>query len=207
MTDESLLVHTVVKVGGGLLGKAGAFEMVIEALTAFRRGRRIVVLPGGGPFADAVRQMFKRVKIGEDAAHWMAVLGMDQYAHALAARLPEATLVDGEGGIAAAIQAERLPVLAPYRWLRAADPLPHSWDITSDSIAAWLAGQVRARRVVLIKPAPADPVKLVDSSFLRTLPRGVEHLVVTVDDLGQLDVALREDPPPGQRTRGGRRVG
>ena len=207
MTDETPLVHTVVKVGGGLLGKAGAFELVIEALTAFRRGRRIVVLPGGGPFADAVRQMFKRANIGEDAAHWMAVLGMDQYAHALAARLPESALVDGEGGIAAAVQAARLPVLAPYRWLRAADPLPHSWEVTSDSIAAWLAGQVGARRVVLIKPAPADPAKLVDSFFLRTLPRGVEHLVVTADDLGQLDVALREDPPPGQRTGGGRRAG
>jgi len=103
MTDETPRIHTVVKVGGGLLGKVGAFELVIEALTAFGRGRRIVVLPGGGPFADAVRQMFKRVNIGADAAHWMAVLGMDQYAHALAARLPESALVVGEGGIAAAV--------------------------------------------------------------------------------------------------------
>src|SRR5439155_22525974 len=39
--------------------------------------------------------------------------------------------------------------------------------------------------------------------FLRTLPHGVEHLIVTADDLGQLDVALREDPPPDEHTRGG----
>jgi aspartokinase-like uncharacterized kinase len=206
MTGETPVVHTVVKVGGGLLSKAGAFELVIEALTAFSAGRRLLVLPGGGPFADAVRQMFRRIKIGEDAAHWMAVLGMDQYAHALAARLPEAALVDGDGGIAAALQANRLPVLAPYRWLRDADPLPHSWEVTSDSIAAWLAGQLRARRVVLLKPAHAGPNKLVDAYFLRTLPQGVEHLVVTADDLGQLDVALREDPPPGRHTSGGRRA-
>src|SRR3989475_7902627 len=51
MTDDTPLVHTVVKVGGGLLGTAGAFELVIDALSAFRRGRRLVVLPGGGPFA------------------------------------------------------------------------------------------------------------------------------------------------------------
>ena len=37
--------------------------------------------------------------------------------------------------------------------------------------------------------------------------RGVEHLIVTADDLGQLDVALREDPPPDRHTRGGRRAG
>jgi aspartokinase-like uncharacterized kinase len=196
VTHGTPAVHTVIKVGGGLLGQAGAFELVIEALTAFRRGRRLVVLPGGGPFADAVRQMFKRVRIGEDAAHWMAVLGMDQYAHALAARIPDAALVDGEAGIIAAIQAGRLPVLAPYRWLRAADPLPHTWEVTSDSIAAWLAGSLRAPRVVLIKPVHGDREKVVDSQFMHTLPKGVEHRIVTADDLGQLDVALREDPGP-----------
>ena len=205
MTEETPLVHTVVKVGGGLLGKAGALDLVIEALTAFRAGRRLVVLPGGGPFADAVREMFKRVKIGDDAAHWMAVLGMDQFAHALAARLPDAALVDGDGGIAAALQANRLPVLAPYRWLRDADPLPHSWEVTSDTIAAWLAGALGARRVVLIKPIHSEGKKLVDGYFLRSLPQGVEHLVVTAEDLGQLDVALREDRPPDRDT--GRRTG
>jgi len=59
------VAHTVVKVGGSLLSQAGAFDAVIEALTAFRRGRRVVVVPGGGPFADAVRQMLRRVKVEE----------------------------------------------------------------------------------------------------------------------------------------------
>ena len=194
MTPERVVVHTVVKVGGGLLGKARAFDHVIEALTAFRPGRRLVVIPGGGPFADAVRQMFRRVKIGEDAAHWMAVLGMDQYAHALAARAPGAALVEQREEIVAALAAGQLPVLAPYRWLKTADPLPHSWDVTSDSIAAWFAGTLGARRIVLIKPASGrgDARKLVDPAFVRTLPPAVEHLIVTADDLGQLDVALNE---------------
>jgi aspartokinase-like uncharacterized kinase len=199
VTPDTRLVHTIVKIGGGLLGKAGALDLVAEAVTAFSPGRRLLVLPGGGPFADAVRTMFRRVKIGDDAAHWMAVLGMDQYAHALAARLPGAVLVEQQVDIAAARQARRLPVLAPYRWLRAADPLPHSWDVTSDSIAAWFAGALDARRLVLIKPAAGDTPKLVDAFFLRTLPPGVEHLIVTPDDLGQLEVALDEG--------GARRVG
>jgi len=198
-----VVVHTVVKVGGGLLGKAGAFDLVIEALTAFRPGRRLVVIPGGGPFADAVRQMFRRVKIGEDAAHWMAVLGMDQYAHALAARTPGATLVERQAEIAAAVDAGELPILAPYRWLRTADPLPHTWEVTSDSIAAWFAGTLGARRVVLIKPSGGGPQRLVDPLFVRTLPPGVEHLVVTVDDLGQLDVALDEGGGAGAGRRAG----
>src|SRR5439155_1451649 len=126
----------------------------------------------GGPFAEAVRTMFRRMKIGEDAAHWMAVLGMDQYAHALTARLPSAVLVEQESEIAAAREAGRLPVLAPYRWVRTADPLPHSWEVTSDSIAARLAGVLGARPIVLIKPAGGDPPKPLDPFFLRTPPAG-----------------------------------
>jgi len=198
VTGETQVIHTVVKVGGGLLSKAGAFDLVTEALTAFSPRRRLVIVPGGGPFADAVRTMFRRIKIGEDAAHWMAVLGMDQYAHALTARLPGAVLVEQQAEIAAARQAGRLPVLAPYRWVRAADPLPHTWDITSDSIAAWLAGMLGARRIVLIKPAGGDPRKLVDPLFIRTLPPAVEHFIITADDLGQLDVALDEGRGRGQ---------
>jgi len=201
VTDDAQIIHTVVKVGGGLLSKAGALDLVTEALTAFSPRRRLVIVPGGGPFADAVRTMFRRIKIGEDAAHWMAVLGMDQYAHVLAARLPGAVLVEQQAEIAAARQAGRLPVLAPYRWVRAADPLPHTWEITSDSIAAWLAGMLGARRIVLIKPAGGDPRKLVDSLFLRTLPPAVEHFIITADDLGQLDVALDEG---GGRSQGRR---
>src|SRR5437773_11180512 len=115
---------------------------------------------------------------------------MDQYAHVLAARLPGAVLVEQQAEIAAARQAGRLPVLAPYRWVRTADPLPHSWEITSDSIAAWLAGALRARRIVLIKPAGGDPRTLVDPFFLRTLPPGVEHFIITAYDPGPPDLAL-----------------
>ncbi len=198
MTEETQVVHTVVKVGGGLLSKAGAFDLVTEALTAFSPRRRLVIVPGGGPFADAVRTMFRRIKIGDDAAHWMAVLGMDQYAHVLTSRLPGAVLVEQQAEVAAARQAGRLPVLAPYRWVRAADPLPHTWEITSDSIAAWIAGMLGARRIVLIKPAGGDPRKLVDPLFIRTLPPAVEHFIITADDLGQLDVALDEGRGRGQ---------
>src|SRR5262249_38910978 len=45
----------------------------------------------------------------------------------------------------------RLNVLAPSAWLLRADPLPHSWDVTSDSIAAWVARALRVRRLILVK--------------------------------------------------------
>jgi len=199
MTAEQTAVQTIVKVGGGLLSRAGAFELVTGALAAFGKGRRVLVVPGGGPFAEAVRELVRRVKVGEDAAHWMAVLGMDQYAHALAEHTAGAVLVEQLPEIHAALDAGLVPILAPYRWLRAADPLPHSWSATSDSVAAWAAGVLGAKRVVLIKPAKGDVSKMVDGLFLRTLPAGVDCVVLTAHELEKLGDALEPVRKSGQR--------
>ena len=192
MTPKASVVHTVIKVGGGLLGSAADFEQVVAALAAAAKGHRILVVPGGGPFADAVRELGRRIKLGEDAEHWMAILGMEQYAHVLAFRIAGARLVEREPDIAAALADGRVPVLAPFRWLRATDPLPHSWDVTSDSIAAWIAGAVGARRLVLIKPSAGEPGSLVDPYFLRALKPGIEHLVLAAEDVAQLGLVLDE---------------
>jgi aspartokinase-like uncharacterized kinase len=72
---------------------------------------------------------------------------MDQYGHVLARLAPGAALVRSGRELAAG----RLNVLLPSAWLRRADPLPHSWDVTSDSIAAWFARALGARRLMLVK--------------------------------------------------------
>lgn len=185
------VVHTVIKVGGGLLARAGAFDRVVDALGA-AAGHRILVVSGGGPFADTVRALSRRIELDADTAHWMAILGMEQYAHALAFRVAGARLVEGKQDIAAALANGRVPVLAPFRWLRAVDPLPHSWDVTSDSIAAWIADAVGARRLVLIKPGAGDPGRLVDPYFRHALKPGIEHRVLRVDDVAELALLLDE---------------
>lgn len=182
-------VDTVVKVGGALLAAPGPLESVVRALeSAIARGDGIAVVPGGGPFADAVRHVDVALGIGPDAAHWMAVLAMDQHALLIASRTPHARVVEHPAEITGALVHGRLPVLAPYRWLRARDPLPHTWDVTSDSIAAWTAGELRARRLVLVKPVAAEPATLVDAYFERALPN---DLRVVISDAAGLTEALR----------------
>ena len=105
----------------------------------------------------------------------------------------------------------QIPILAPSRWLRQADPLPHSWDVTSDSIAAWVAGEVGARRLILVKPpgvgfytsdrmtapgwdgpAAGRPAVsgLVDAYFSRALPESLAWTIVPLDELEMLPRAL-----------------
>jgi hypothetical protein len=160
----------VIKVGGGLLEHIDHLHRVVAAISDASRTSRLVVVPGGGPFADAVRRVDERLALGDEEAHWMAILGMDQYAHLLAARIDSATVVNGREQIADAHRAGQIPVLAPSAWLKAADPLPHSWDVTSDSIAAWVAGELGAARLLLIKPPGARGPDLVDAHFEKIPP-------------------------------------
>jgi 5-(aminomethyl)-3-furanmethanol phosphate kinase len=192
---ESQIVNcdadVVVKLGGGLLAHPAHFDAVLEAISDAADERRLLVVPGGGPFADTVRQVDRQFALSDDAAHWMAVLAMDQYAHLITSRLAASTLVVDPGEIAAALGAARLPVLAPSRWLREADPLPHTWDVTSDSIAAWVAGVVRARRLVLVKPPGVGASDSVDGYFNRALPAHVTPAIVPADRTDALRAALR----------------
>jgi aspartokinase-like uncharacterized kinase len=168
---------TVIKIGGGLLGIPGALEQVCATVGALGREGPAVVVPGGGPLADAVRELDGGLGLSADTAHWMAILAMDQYAHVLAERVPGGRLVEDSGTVAGALGAGEVAVLAPSRWLRAADPLPHTWDATSDSVAAFVAGALDAERLVLVKPVEVGEAG-VDRCFTMVLPAGLEMSVV-----------------------------
>jgi aspartokinase-like uncharacterized kinase len=184
----------VVKVGGGLLASCGALAHVAQAIGAEASRHRLVIVPGGGPFADAVRDFGAKIGLSPTAAHWMAILGQDQYAHVLAERLPGAVLASSAETIELAHAAGRLPVLAPSRWMEAADVLPHSWDATSDSVAAFVAGALDARLLVLVKPVAGPTDRLADASFRAVLPAGLPVTVIGIDEIQRLAAVLGGDP-------------
>src|SRR3954466_15285645 len=128
---------TVIKIGGGLTWVPGALDRVCRTVGSLSHDWPLVVVPGGGPFAEGIREFDRRMGLSADAAHWMAILAMDQYAHVLQSRIPDSVLVEESGCIRGALAGGRAVVLAPFRWMKSADVLPHSWDITSDSIAAF----------------------------------------------------------------------
>jgi 5-(aminomethyl)-3-furanmethanol phosphate kinase len=145
-----MTVDAVVKLGGSLLSDDRVKER-LGVLAKVAEKHRLVVVPGGGPFADVVREASARHDAGASAAHWMAILAMDQHAHLLDGLSDASQLVRRPAEIEEAVNAGRLTVLAPYTWLREADPLPHGWHVTSDSLAAWVAARLGARRLVLLK--------------------------------------------------------
>lgn len=175
----------VVKVGGSLAAIEGALRHTGNAIATAAEERAIVVIPGGGPFADSVRAYADRQPLSDFAAHWMAILGMDQFAFALAEQIPGARVVDDMLGVQRAHAKGMIPVLAPSRWLRAADELPHGWEVTSDSLAAYLAMLLGAERLVLVK-AKSGGRELVDGYFAKALPSGMPCDILSYEELDRL---------------------
>ena len=186
----------VVKLGGGLAQKPGKLAEAGLAVRGAARHARLVVVPGGGVFTNTVRSVDRALTLPATTAHWMAILGMDQSAHLIAAHTPDAVVVHDRMEIRAALDESRIPVLAPYRWMVAADVLPHRWEVTSDSIAAFVAGALDAAMLILLKPVSGPVASLVDPCFEAVLPAGLRVAVVGAEELDRLVEVVRDRREP-----------
>jgi dihydroneopterin aldolase len=177
----------VVKLGGSTSHEAQG-PVWIAALA--KAALSLVIVPGGGPFADAVRAAQADMGFSDRAAHAMAVLAMEQFAHLI---LDEQPVADGRPRLVgarslpemqAALAAGRIPVWLPSCMALEAHDIRESWDVTSDSLAAWLAGKLTAQTLLLIKQSgdfsEGDTVGslmqrgILDAGFAGMLPQGVE---------------------------------
>ncbi len=194
---------TVVKLGGSY-AFLPELQQWLDAIEA--RAGRVVIVPGGGPFADTVRSAQPRMGFGESAAHEMALLAMTQYGIALTARSAALVLAASIAALHEALAQGRVPVWSPWPMLHNAPDISPSWEVTSDSLALWFAGLVGAPCVLLVKsrPPPADPTAselvasgLVDGAFAHFAAayRGT----VYVAGPGDAPRALQADEPPGRR--------
>lgn len=138
----------VVKFGGSFAGSVHLRDWI----KAFAEcAGRIVVVPGGGPFADVVRSTQSEIGFDDRAAHHMALLAMEQYGRALLSLDGLLAAADSTDVVQRELTAGRVPVWMPSRMANDAADLAPSWDVTSDSLAAWLTGRIGARRLFLIK--------------------------------------------------------
>ncbi len=170
MRPGMALPLTVVKIGGSLL----AGRRLRAALDALPAGRGIILVPGGGLFADAVRAAQRQAGFDDALAHRLALDAMGATAQVLQALRPDLVVLRDLDALPAAARSHRVPVWDPAL-LRAGHPdIPETWDVTSDSLGLWLARRVGARRLVLLKsvdaPPEADPAALaalglVDEAF------------------------------------------
>jgi len=157
----------IIKLGGSL----GRGPLLRPWLRAAAATPGAVIVPGGGGFADCVRQAQTHWGFSDQAAHAMALLAMDQFGIMLTALAPGLDPAADPQAIRASHARGRVPVWLPHAMLGMGHPdIRASWDVTSDSLALWLAVQLAAQQLLLIKSAqpsgnPASDQRLLDAAF------------------------------------------
>jgi aspartokinase-like uncharacterized kinase len=193
---------TVIKLGGSFAFSADLGDWI--AAVAGCAGRAVIV-PGGGPFADVIRAAQAQMGFDDRAAHRMALLAMEQYGCAIKSRHEALTLADSLDSIRRGLADGQVPVWLPTPMALGAADIPPSWDVTSDSLSAWLAGKIGAARLLLVKqvePAHgtacvADLAKrdIVDKAFANFhAASGVPAFILGPKDHWAVGRSLRGEP-------------
>ena len=141
----------IVKVGGSLEMAPGIGEL-LALLVDYGRSR-IVVVPGGGRFADRVRASQTELNLNDVTAHVMAIRAMEQFAEVLCGLNPNLHPIVHTGEIDAINKKSAIPVWFPGKLLAGQPDIPASWQVTSDSLALWFAGKINAEALILVKSA------------------------------------------------------
>lgn len=160
----------VLKIGGSLL-EAGHFRATL-ALVA-RARRPVVVVPGGGPFADAVREAQTRFGFSDAAAHDMSLLAMQQMAAAIVDGAPRFVAAETPLAMKRAWRGRRVPVWLPANLCASDLRIPRDWSITSDGLAARFAERLEGAEVALVKscavPRGASPETMARLGIVDTV--------------------------------------
>jgi aspartokinase-like uncharacterized kinase len=139
----------VVKLGGSL-ANSDELPRWLDVIETAGAGK-VVLAPGGGPWADEVREAQKREGFDDRVAHRKALRAMEHYGKVLARMRANLVPAAGIAEIQEILRNGRVAVWTPYEMVVADPAIPESWDVTSDSLAAWLAKQLNASALLLVK--------------------------------------------------------
>jgi Uncharacterized archaeal kinase related to aspartokinases, uridylate kinases len=145
----------VVKLGGSLQNSRYLPALLAQLME--HAAGRIVIVPGGGEFADRVRQQQVELKLDSMTAHCMALRAMEQFGSVLISHEPGLQAASSIQAIHDLLIRKKIPVWFPYEMVADNPSIPASWDVTSDSLSLWLAEQLRCRYLFMLKPVcPAN---------------------------------------------------
>lgn len=136
---------TVVKIGGSLFP-----EYVDKLCDCFKKtDEPLVLVNGGGDLANQIRKYNDKYNYSDDVNHWIAIECMNIIGKLIADKNNNIELITELNEIKEIHNKNKIPLLLTYDLLKKEDPLIHSWNITSDSIACWIASKLNAKLLIL----------------------------------------------------------
>ena len=148
-----MLYHSIiVKIGGKILENKENFESTIAQFKHICENdivQKIIIIPGGGTYANFVRKIDEKISIGDELSHWMAIFAMNCNGIELSQKYNDIKYFDNLGELKKSNG--RIVIFLPYDFINQRDELLHSWDVTSDSIALYIAHHLGLKECFLIK--------------------------------------------------------
>jgi 5-(aminomethyl)-3-furanmethanol phosphate kinase len=170
------MASIVIKVGGSLALYPEALRNFCIEISEISKEQKLIVVPGGGEFADVVRRLDKRFHLSCNMSHKMAILGMDQYGLLLSDLMPGSVTIDKIEEVNRLLDFDKLPIFLPSNLLFREDPLENSWAVTSDSIAVYIAKRLQVTKVFLVTDVDGiysnDPKAVSDVKLIKDLSAG-----------------------------------
>ncbi len=142
-------IKAVLKVGGSIINNKKRLLNLCGQICKI--DENIVVVPGGGRLADVVRSLNKEFRISDSAAHWMAIKAMDINGILISDLNKRMKPVKSRKECFQTLEQSKIPVFLTYEILKKRDPLPKSWNVTSDSISLYLAETLNSDMHILLK--------------------------------------------------------
>lgn len=201
-------VRWVIKLGGSL-GRAGALDSVGNEIARLAPGRGLVIVPGGGRHADAVRRRFARGALSPAQAHEQAILAMNHFGEQAARLIPGVVVTATLAATRRVVAAGEAALLLPYPLAARDGAIPASWDATSDTIAARVCQRLGFGGLILVKsadaPAPSLSARaaakgaraLTDPLFPRFINLRWDVFVVNGARPGTLTMVMEHGAAPG----------
>jgi aspartokinase-like uncharacterized kinase len=142
----------IVKIGGKILENKENLESTIlqfKYICEKNFIQKIIIIPGGGKYANFVRMLDKKISIGDELSHWMAIFAMNCNGIEISQKYNDIKDFDNLDELKKS--KEKIVIFLPYDFLYQLDELPHSWSVTSDSITLYIAHQLGLKDCFLIK--------------------------------------------------------
>lgn len=147
-----VIKKAIFKIGGSILENPKSLKNTILQLSQLVQERyieRIIIIPGGGSYANFIREIDQKLGIGNSMAHWMAIYAMDYNGISIAKQYPFIKATDKLNNIKS--EYKNISIFLPFRHLKFSNPLPHSWEVTSDAIALYFTKLLKQNQAFLIK--------------------------------------------------------
>jgi len=142
----------IFKIGGKILENFDNLNSTISQLRQLYKKKlifNIILIPGGGSFANFIRNAHSELKFTEELAHWMGIISMNYNGLELNKQFPKLEVTEDFNRLKNL--KKNFCLFLPFQFLKDNDKLPHSWDTTSDSITLFLAKELGLNECFLIK--------------------------------------------------------